>query len=213
MKNKKLTVVSILKQNNRAKLGLTASLLLGISPMVYAKVRPFTPFQPAHQEAHTVKGIRGEATITAQQTITLPAELDGFQFQNGKVAEDIEFYKTPRCYLHFKKDQVTPREISSGRNLKVSKIDNMYQHGSVHVTFWFDSDQNISDLSCITNYNHTLTSQELKETLGNNFQVSISKSIEESALINTAPQKNAPVLSEDSSNYNTYSKRVILSDS
>src|SRR5690606_38074170 len=104
----------------------------------------------------------------------------------------------PRCYLHFKKESESANELSAGRILKVSKIDNIYYHGSVHVTFWFDDDLNVSDLSCITNYDHTLTSNELKSTLGSHIGVSLTQSVETDALFNTAPIHSLPMIQENS---------------
>lgn len=187
-------------------------LILVACPFAWSKVKR-SSFNTKRAEVGVVKGVNGGAEFRVSQTIALQPEINEFQFQNGRLTQEIEFYRSPRCYLHFKSGQEA-RELPTGKVLKISKIDNIYSNGSVHVTFWFDKDQNISDLLCITNYNHTLTVHELKETLGEAFGVQIPKAVEADALVNTAPQKNAPVLSEDSTtNQNPYARRAILSDS
>lgn len=184
------------------------------APFASAKIKPASPFKPKELEIGFIKGIRGSATLEIQQTLQVPSEDGTLKFQNGKLAEDIEYYRSPRCYLHFKKDAAQQKEIAAGQKLKVSKIDNSYSKGSVHVTFWFDEDPNVSDLSCVTNYKHTLTVDELKSTLGNTVVVSIEKSVETGALFNTAPvsHKDAKILSEDTeaNNHPIQSARIIL---
>jgi hypothetical protein len=182
--------------------------------MALAKIRPITHWKPKPIEASFIKGIAGDASLTLQRDIEVSSENHTIQFQDGKITENIDFFKSPRCYLHLKEDNVISKTLVSGKVLKITKIDNIYHQGAVHVTFWFNSDSNISDLSCITNYNHTLTSSELKETLGNHFQISLTKNIEKEALSNTVPQRNAPTLSENTpAHYPLHSTRVILSDS
>jgi hypothetical protein len=190
---------------------LAATFGFASQPLVFAKIKPFSPWKPKSVEAAFVKGISGEATLTVQQKIALPSSENSVPFQDGKLTDNIEFFQTPRCYLHFKAEAKNTREVDSGKTLKISKIDNIYAKGSVHVTFWFDEDSLVSDLSCVTNYDHTLTSSELKETLGNHFAISFTKSIEKEALFNTAPRKNALPLTETSpSEYSLHSARLIL---
>jgi hypothetical protein len=191
-----------------------ACIQSGVSEKAFAKVRPYTPLKAKTIEAAYVKGLAGEVKFTLQNALALTAETSSIQFQDGQPTDSIEFYKSPRCYLHFKNQSQALKEIPSGQILKASKIDNIYQNGAVHVTFWFDNDPVISDLACITNYNHTLTSEELRSTLGQTFAVSITKSIEAGALFNTAPVKGVKALSEDASTSRPLgSARIILTDS
>lgn len=195
-------------------LTLTSAAFIALQSFAIAKIKPQAPWRPRLQEASFIKGVAGDASLVTQTKITYSGESTAIQFQDGKLVENIEFFKTPRCYLHFKKNTQGIQGIDAGTTLKISKIDNIYSKGTVHVTFWFDQDNVVSDLACVTNLGHTLTAGELKETLGDHFQVSITKSIEKEALFNTAPQRNAPTLSESTpAGYPYHSTRVILSDS
>jgi len=195
-----------------AFLGLAIFLILTSCPFAMAKLRPSGAPKMKNLEIGFIKGIRGEAALTIQHSIQIPPDNGLLQFQNGNLIQDVEFYQAPRCYLHFKKDAAQQKELSAGQLLKVSKIDNIYSSGSIHVTFWFDDDENISDLACVTNYHHTLTIDELKNTLGSHVKVTVTKSIEKDALFNTAPMKNAKILSEesDSSHYPIQAARLVL---
>jgi hypothetical protein len=206
---------SMKKMTNKTThfLGVIFVTLLASQPLALAKIKPQTPWRPRVQEASFIKGVAGDASLVTQSKITLSGDSNAIQFQEGKLVENIEFFKTPRCYLHFKKNTQGIQGIEAGTTLKVSKIDNIYSKGTVHVTFWFDHDSIVSDLACITNLGHTLTTDELKETLGSHFQVSFTKSIEKEALFNTAPQKNTPILTDNTPSGNPYSTRIILSDS
>jgi hypothetical protein len=195
-------------------MGLTASILVGTSTGAIAKQRPISIPKSKNSEMSFIKGISGEASLTVREKLVLSPDEQSFQFQNGKVADSIEYYKSPRCYLHMRSGNQQVREIAYGQVLKVSKIDNIYTKGSIHVTFWFDKDQKISDLTCISNNNHTLNAAELRATLGNVFDIALSKSLEKDALFNIAPTKNASVLSESApAEVPNNSARFILSDS
>jgi len=195
-------------------LGIVSSMLTTGTQVALAKQRPIAPPKAKSIELGYVKGITGEASLTVREKLVLAPDAQSLQFQDGKLSDTIEFFKSPRCYLHLRKDGLNNREVAYGQILKVSKIDNVYTKGATHVTFWFDGDKKISDLTCISNYNHTMNSEELKATLGNAFQISFSKSVEKDALFNIAPNKNAPVLSESAPvNAPTNSARLILSDS
>ncbi len=179
-----------------------------------AKIRAIEPFKVKPVEAHSLKGVTGEASLLVLNPIQIAMNSDSLEYQDGKLNENIDFYKSPRCYLHFRKASQPIHEIPTGQVLKVNKIDNIYTRGSVHVTFWFDNDPSVSDLACITNYTHTLTSSELRETLGNHFKISLTKSVENDALFNAFPSKDVKVLSEDSLYKSPiYSARTILTDS
>ncbi len=179
-------------------LGITIYTAISVTPSS-AKIRPTSFFKLKNIEPTVVKDITGEATLTLQQTLPLTAETFSISFQDGKLTENIEFYQSPRCYLHFRQPNPLYQALSAGQILKVSKIDKIYMNGSVHVTFWFDHHSSISDLACITNYNHSITQEELKNTLGSTFSLSFTNSIE----------------TENFSSQNTshQSTRVILNDS
>jgi hypothetical protein len=195
-------------------LGLISTFTVTTTPFALARNRLVSGFPTVKQVAITsTKGIQGEALLTVRQRLqgsfqNVQNGQNGLlQFQDGNLTDDIEFYRSPRCYMHFQKNAAQPKEISAGKVLKVSKIDNIYSNGAVRVTFWFDSDAEVTDLSCITNYDHTLTVDELKGTLGNLIHVSFTKSVETGALFNTVPIKGAKILSEEST---IQSARVIL---
>ncbi len=195
-------------------IGLTALLASLASNTSLAKPRNMFPLKPKELEVHTIRGISGAASFTVQPGVKLPPQMTSWQFQNGKLSEDIDFFRSPRCYLHFKKSAQAVNELQTGQVLNVSKIDNVYNNGSVHVTFWFDEHPALSNMSCITNLGHTLTVNELKATLGTLFTVSLTKSVETGALFNTAPPKNSKVLSEGSAaDQDTTSARIVLSGS
>lgn len=213
------------KLNNSFVIGSAAiTLFLATQPFLafakiklpnLSKVKP-SDLKPA--DISFVKGISGQVSMTLKQDFQLTPGVDLIQFQNGKISEEVEFYQSPRCYLHLRKAFASHHPLVVGQVLKVSKIDNIYTKGSVHVTFWFDQDPAVSDLACITNYNHTMTVEELKTTLGSLIQVSFPKSIVNKALFNTAPVKGRTVLLDgsldgSSDDYRSPSARVILSDS
>jgi hypothetical protein len=195
-------------------IGLISTFMMTTSPFAMGKNRLVSGFPILKPIAMTsTKGIQGEALLTVQQKLQVSSQpgqngQNGLlQFQDGNLTDEIEFYRTPRCYMHFQKNAVQSKEISAGKVLRVSKIDNVYSNGAVHVTFWFDNDAEVMDLSCITNYDHTLTVDELKGALGNLVNVSFTKSVETGALFNTVPIKGAKILTEEST---IQSARVIL---
>lgn len=196
----------------RIFVSLSTLVFLG-SSLCFAKVRTVQIQKPKGLDLSFIKGVHGEASFQVQQKLTLTSP--ALQFQDGHLTQEIEFFKSPRCYLHFRKSGKTDLSVDQGAVLKVSKIDNVYANGAVRVTFWFDNDPVLSDLSCVTNSGHTLTSTELKSTLGSFFQVSLSKSVETGALFNTAPTRNHGALTENalSNRFSTPSARVVLSGS
>lgn len=218
-----IRLINLIKFNKFINFELTQFVILAfflvVQPFAYAKIKlpglsQVKPSDLKSTDISFVKGISGQVSMTLKQEFQITSGSDSIQFQNGKILEDVEFYQSPRCYLHLRKAAENLHSLSMGKVLKVSKIDNVYTKGSVHVTFWFDRDSKVSDLACITNYNHTLTIEELKATLGNLIQVSFPKSIANKALFNTAPAKDKTMLMDDSSeNYRTPSARTILSDS
>lgn len=182
-------------------MGLSLASLLLTLPLGFAKIRPPSTFKPKGSQVGFVKDVQGHAVLKILRPIS--SLQDGLlQFQNGKLTDEIEFYKSPRCYLHFKKNAEQEKLIPLGLTLKANKIDNSYLNGSVHVVFWFDEDSNVSDLTCVTNYSHTITLNELSATLGDSIEVSVSKSVETDVLFNTVPVKESRVLSEDSEKNN-----------
>ncbi len=195
-----------------------AAVVLG-ETAAFGKVRALSPIKARPIEVGSVKGVVGEASLTVQQAVSFPTHGNTVEFQDGKNSESIEFFRSPRCYLHLRNDAknalIVAKALPTGHVLRIAKIDNIYANGSVHVTFYFDEDSSISDLSCITNYNHTLTPAELKSTLGGYFQIAFSKSVEENALFNAVPKKSLKVLSEESAadEVPIYSARIILTDS
>ncbi len=185
-----------------------------ICPLALAKSKPQSDQKSADHEIRNSIRITGEATLTVKKEVALPQSEVTLKFQNGKIVEDVQYFQSPRCYLHFRKNVLTTQQLIHGHQLKINKIDNVYERGSVHVTFWFDGDPQVSNMKCITNYNHTLNTAELKSILSENFNILFSKSIEKEALFNTVPTRQAPVLSEDSANRSNFnSARIVLSDS
>lgn len=183
-----------------------------IASSTYAKLRPLAPIQSKPMNSHVVRGIHADVTFTLQNKLTIPAGTELYSIQNGSFTDEIEFFSQTRCHMHIRKSG-SSQELNPGQVLKVSKIDNFYHHGSLHLTFWFDHDKTVSNLDCIGNFNHTLTVAELKQTWGNLFEVVLPKTVETRALFDTAPQKNPPVLSEDSDNSRPHAARILLTDS
>lgn len=173
-------------------------------------IKAFSPWKARKIEASFKKGISGEATLFVQKEFVL-TDSKTLQLQSGELVDTPEFFGAPRCYFHFKKEFPGTKILSPGVVLKISTIDNIYSNGSVHVRFWFEENSDATDLSCVTNYDHTLTLSELRTTLGNHIRISLTQSVEKEALFNSVPHIKAPTLSEsEPSQHPLHAMRFIL---
>jgi len=134
---------------------------------------------------------QGSSALVIKNELKVTTDNDELSFQDGKPTTDVQFFASPRCYFRLKKGM---KAIPAGTHLKVSKIENSYKNGHGQVVFTFEDNSAINGMSCYTNYDHSISLQELRGILGPAIHVDLPKSAEDTAMNNLAPQRAPLVL-------------------